>query len=271
MVNLHLAVLLPLVIDILSIADGHPHELNIGALLDLNTANATLIKIRHAAVDLAVQNMRKQWDFPIHYFTGDAGCNGQKSIGESARLIYTNNVSAIIGPSCNEGCVTGGHLATYHNMIMISHNCSSAQMSNKVKYPTFGRTRAYATASPRSTTSALLAFFADMKWQRIGIIHGNDEDLSATAMTVKESLENASISVSFHKDYIRGHFTSSADACIKAVKGSSVRSKCHLWNYSFMHIVVPSHSLNATFFISFNNLLQFLQIVFHLLLHSPLP
>ena len=200
------------------------NELRIGALIELKT-NITLAKIRQAAIDLAIKNIKNDWGFPIHYFVGDAGCNGQQSIGEFAKLKYSNHVNAVIGPSCNDGCLTGGHLATYHNMVMVSHSCSSSKMSQKNIYPTFGRVRAYATASPIATTEALVRFFNTMKWQRIGMIHSNEDSWSAAADSIKNDLQKSNISVPFHKDYIPGHSASSADACMLAVKKSSIRSK----------------------------------------------
>ena len=232
-----------IIASLICLFNAHIHELNIGALIELNSANSTLVKIRQAAIELAVQNMKKDWGFPINFFFGNSGCNGQQSIGEFARLKYKHHVNAIIGPSCNDGCVTGGHLATYHNMVMVSHSCSAAQMSNKVKYPTFGRVRAYASASPLSTTKALVKFLNTMNWQRIGIIHSNDESWSAAATTIKNDLENATIAVPFHKDYIRGHSISSAHACMKAVSVSSIRSvyilsMTKICIHSFIHSLI---------------------------------
>ena len=215
----------------LRLVNSRLNELRIGALIELKT-NVTLAKIRQAAIDLAIKNIEKDWGFPIYYYVGDAGCNGQKSVGEFANLKYSNQVNAVIGPSCNDGCLTGGHLATYHSMVMVSHSCSSSKMSQKNIYPTFGRVRAYATASPISTTEALVRFFNTMKWQRIGMVHSNEDSWSAAADSIRKDLQKANISVPFHKDYIPGHLTSSADACMLAVKQSSIRSElsCLPWD-----------------------------------------
>ena len=211
----------------LRLVNARLQELRIGALIELK-ANLTLAKIRKAAIGLAIKNVEKDWGFPIYYYFGDSGCSGPKSIGELARLTYSNQVNAVIGPSCNDGCVTAGHLATYYNVIMVSHSCTSSKMSQKDIYPTFGRVRAYATASPISTTQALVRFFNTMGWKRIGMVHSNEDSWSDAADAIKNNLLRSNISIPFHKDYIPGHSASSADACMLAVKSSTLRSKWSL-------------------------------------------
>ena len=205
-------------------SNAHLRELRIGALLEIKT-NLTMAKIRNATVDLAISNIQNDWSFPIFYDVGDSGCSGQQSIGELAKLKYSSQVNAIIGPSCDDGCMTSGHLATYHNITMVSHSCFSSKLSQKNIYPTFGRVRAYATASPLATTEALIKFFNTMKWKRIGMIQSTEDSWSAAANTIKNELVNANFSIPFHRDYIAGRATSSADSCMLAVKASSVRSE----------------------------------------------
>ena len=208
----------------LSPSNARLRELRIGVLLEFNN-NSRMVDIRNATVKLAISNIESDWNFPILSYIGDSGCNGQQSIGKLAELKYSYQVDALIGPSCDDGCVTGGQLATYHNMTMVSHSCFSSKMSQKDIYPTFGRVRAYATASPLATTEALIKFFNTMKWKRIGMIHSTEDSWSTAANTIKNELVKANFSIPFHRDYIAGHATSSADACMLAVKASSVRSE----------------------------------------------
>ena len=209
------------------IHDAHLHHLRIGALLD--QSNKTLAKIVHGAVDLAVRSINEDMAFKnlfaLDYVIGESGCTGEKSTGEFARLKYRHQVDAIVGPSCDEGCKAGGFLATYHNVPMLSHSCSTSQMSDKVKYPTFGRLKAYASASPFTTTNALVMFFGNMNWKKIGIIHGNGEKWSSAASAIKYGLQKAKIEIAVSAEYLFGHTASSAHASMQAVKRLDVRSK----------------------------------------------
>ena len=211
-----------------SLVESVRHELKIGVLIE---KNSNLTTVLHAAVDLAVEKINNDPLAANHlrldYQIGSmASCTGQQAIGEFAKLKYTANVDAIIGPSCNEGCLTAGFLATYHSVPMLSHGCSTSTLSDKAKYPTFGRLRAYASASPKITTKALGRFLESMNWKRIGIVHANLDTWSAASTTIKIDLENQyHIHIPFYKDFIEGHRTSSAEANILAIKRSTVRSK----------------------------------------------
>lgn len=207
---------------------AHLHELRIGALIQ-NPANDSFGKMAHAAVDLAVKSINADASilkhYKLKYSVGDSGCSGVQTVGEFARLVYQGGVNVVIGPSCDEGCLSGGFLATYHNLPMISHSCSTSEMSNTLKYPTFGRVRAYASASIAATAQALARFFKEMGWSRLGILHSNEDTWTAAVSAIKDLLTNMSMEVRFDKDYIEGHAASSADACMMAVKKSGVRSE----------------------------------------------
>ncbi len=207
----------------------HLHELNIGVLIE-QPSNESSGMMSHASVDLAVQKVNNDPsilnEYKLKYFIGNSGCNGQQSIGQFAKLVYENKVDAIIGPSCNEGCLSSGFLATYHNLFMMTHKCSTSKLNDKSKYPTFGRVRAFASSSVAATASALGNFFKSMKWSRLGVIHSNEEAWAAVTDALKPLLQNMNIKVIFDKDYIRNHVTSSASACMLAARASPARSKC---------------------------------------------
>ena len=211
-----------------SLVESDRHELKIGVLIE---RSSNLTKVLHAAVDLAVEKLNNDPLFGnqlhLSYERGSmASCTGQQAIGEFDKLKYTANVDAIIGPSCNEGCLSAGFLATYHSLPMLSHGCSTSTLSDKAKYPTFGRLRAYASASPKISTKALGGFLKSMSWKRIGIVHANLDTWAAASTTIKTDLENQyNIHIPFYKDFIEGHRTSSAEANILAIKKSTVRSK----------------------------------------------
>ena len=211
-----------------SLVESDRHELKIGVLIE---QNSNLTAVLHAAVDLAIEKINKDPltanHFHLDYEIGRmSSCTGQQAIGEFAKLKYTDNVDAIIGPSCNEGCLSAGFLATYFSVPMLSHGCSTSTLSDKAKYPTFGRLRAYASASPKIATKALGRFLESMNWKRIGIVHANLDTWAAASTTIKIDLENQyHIHIPFYKDFIEGHRTSSAEANILAIKTSTVRSK----------------------------------------------
>ncbi len=207
-------------------AFGSAYELKIGALIE-NPTNVSSGLIAHAAVDIAISKVNNDPSLlnghKLKYVVGNSGCNGKQAIGEFARLIHHDKVDAIIGPSCNEGCLTSGYLATYHNLAMISHNCSTSKMSDRAKYPTFGRVRAYASASVAATAEALANFFAEMNWKRIGVIHSNDEAWKAVTDAIRTILERRQIDFVFDKEY--HHLPFSATAAVSDLKDSGARSE----------------------------------------------
>eukprot|EP00794_Sanderia_malayensis_P009846 gene9846-10856_t len=201
------------------------HRLHVGVLIE-QPKNRNSGMIEHAAVDLAIKkanNNNLLEKYKVEYFIGDSGCSGQQSVGQFARLFCNHNVDAIIGPSCNTGCLSSGLLATYHNLATISHKCSTAKLSVKSIYPTFGRVRAFASSSIKATAMALGKFFQSMKWAQIGIIHSSDESWATITDEIKQLLQKVNIKVIFDMAYIKFHVTASADACMKAVLKSPVR------------------------------------------------
>lgn len=89
----------------------------------------------------------KKYGYEVVFEIKDSGCNSTLSIGAASELV-SQQASAIIGPSCSDGCIPVALLATFTNKPMISFGCSSGDLSDKSVYPTFARTKPYARTVP---------------------------------------------------------------------------------------------------------------------------
>lgn len=151
-----------------------------------------------AAMTIAVERLNAHPTLlPEHNLTfvwKDTICNELVAVREQLNQI-NSGVQAFIGPGCN--CQTAARNAAAFNMTMLSYMCSAAELSDKQKFPSFGRTFAVDTQVGPSLISLLKYTY---NWTIVAVIYQN-----ATNWTkLKSHLLNkfASNGVTVSKQYL---------------------------------------------------------------------
>ncbi|XP_062588637.1 receptor-type guanylate cyclase Gyc76C-like [Saccostrea cucullata] len=123
------------------------------------------------------------------------------SIKETVELI-DQNISVYIGPQ--ETCVHEGRIAASFNLPMISYFCVADDVSNKVKYPTFARTKPTASQISASVVCILKKY----NWKKITFIHtANQENgLPDTVATIESLLKREKIKITYKMSYRYPYF-----------------------------------------------------------------
>ncbi|XP_015762336.1 PREDICTED: guanylate cyclase 32E-like [Acropora digitifera] len=148
-----------------------PMNYTVGLLIPMEKARFTKKgKYYAAAITIAVEEINKQQNLlpgsSLSFIWNETNCyDEQKTIRPLMYQMYEARVSAIIGPACN--CGTTARIAAAFNVPMISYMCSSPELSDKKRYPTFVRTYAQSTKIPEFLYK-LLAYF---KWTTVGILY----------------------------------------------------------------------------------------------------
>ncbi|XP_071130761.1 guanylate cyclase 32E-like [Mytilus edulis] len=123
----------------------------------------------------------------------------KESIRQTVELLK-HNISVYIGPQ--ETCIHEGRIASAFNLPMVSYYCSESDVSNKIQYPTFVRTKPTDSQISQSVVSILKTF----NWKKITFIHSNDKEYKHTAETIYQLLLQHNLTVSFRKVYAGPYF-----------------------------------------------------------------
>ena len=158
--------------------------------------------------------------YTLKKFVVNSGCNAHLSAGGISKLIREDNVDVIIGPSCSEGCEPCGHLATFHNLTMISYGCSSVLLSDTTIYPTFARTRSYARSSEKLLSKFLYKFLDSMDWRRVALVHSSASKWTLIKNKLDEQLRLDNLTITLDKD-----FSSNPASVVNHIVTSGSRSK----------------------------------------------
>lgn len=148
-----------------------PMNYTVGLLIPMEKARFTKKgKYYAAAITIAVEEINKQQNLlpgsSLSFIWNETNCyDEQKTIRPLMYQMYEARVSAIIGPACN--CGTTARIAAAFNVPMISYMCSSPELSDKKRYPTFVRTYAQSTKIPEFLYKLLSHF----KWTTVGILY----------------------------------------------------------------------------------------------------
>ncbi|XP_056019225.1 receptor-type guanylate cyclase Gyc76C-like isoform X2 [Ostrea edulis] len=123
------------------------------------------------------------------------------SIRETVELI-DKNISVYIGPQ--ETCIHEGRIAAAFDLPMISYFCAADDVSNKVEYPTFARTKPTASQISASVVCILKKF----NWEKITFIHtANQENgLPDTVATIESLMRDEGIKITYKRSYIYPYF-----------------------------------------------------------------
>ncbi|XP_068761985.1 atrial natriuretic peptide receptor 1-like [Montipora capricornis] len=124
-----------------------------------------------AAMTIAVERVNADPTLlPDHNLTfvwNDTACNEFVAVREQLRQI-NSGVQAFIGPGCN--CQTAARNAASFNMTILSYMCSAAELSDKKRFPTFGRTFSVDTQAAPSVISLLKYTY---NWTIVAVICQN--------------------------------------------------------------------------------------------------
>lgn len=130
----------------------------------------------------------------------DDKCDAHASVGGTAEFhygVYNNKqgVDAYIGPHCSDGCIPAGLLAAYFNKPMIAYSCSGQDLSNKVLYPTFARTKTFARSNKSATLNYLAELLTMFNWKLVTLIVSKQPAWHNTGQILFERLINYGIKV----------------------------------------------------------------------------
>jgi hypothetical protein len=72
----------------------------------------------------------------IEYIWREVECDAADSFAAISLMLEEGHVSAVIGPDCSLACESTAYLTAGRNIAQISYSCTSADLSDKLKYPT---------------------------------------------------------------------------------------------------------------------------------------
>ncbi|XP_067672620.1 speract receptor-like isoform X2 [Haliotis asinina] len=138
-------------------------------------------------------------NYTLDYVIAETHGNERKSIEETV-LLREKNISVYLGPQ--ETCVHEGRIAAAFNLPMISYYCAQTEVSNKLEYPTFARTKPTDSQISKSLVSILKLF----NWNKVTFLHSNRTSYVDTADTICKLLKEYGINVTFRREYISPYF-----------------------------------------------------------------
>ncbi|XP_015762338.1 PREDICTED: speract receptor-like [Acropora digitifera] len=147
-----------------------------------------------AAMTIAVERLNAHPTLlPEHNLTfvwKDTICNELVAVREQLNQI-NSGVQAFIGPGCN--CQTAARNAAAFNMTMLSYMCSAAELSDKQKFPSFGRTFAVDTQVGPSLISLLKYTY---NWTIVAVIYQNATNWTKLKSHLLNKFESNGVTVS---------------------------------------------------------------------------
>lgn len=189
-----------IVINSLAVAEKRKRDYKLGLLIPYKTVLPHLANDFNkgesfaAAMTIAVEQINADpsllADYNLTFVWKDTKCNELVAVREQLNQI-DSGVQAFIGPGCN--CHTAARNAAAFNMTMISFMCSSAELSNKIKYPTFGRTFAVDSQVGPSLISLLKYTY---NWTIVAVVCQDSTKWTSLKEHLLEEFENNGILVS---------------------------------------------------------------------------
>ena len=108
------------------------------------------------------------------------------------KLRQDHKVDAVLGPQLSAECVATGILASQWNIPMISHTCTSNELSDSTRFNTFLR-----TIGSSSIADVVIAILQHFKWKNVAMIQTKHySELFYEVKSIKAACENTNISIS---------------------------------------------------------------------------
>ncbi|KAK3705209.1 hypothetical protein QZH41_014003, partial [Actinostola sp. cb2023] len=131
-------------------------------------------------------------DYHINLIWSETECNEETSIRMMATFVE-RRVDAFIGFACK--CSTQARIAASLNIPVISHMCTSDDVSNKELYPTFARTIP-ADGAIGPSIVAMLDYF---KWGLVGIFSEEGKSWAKRGQFIYDYLQQRGKKISIHE------------------------------------------------------------------------
>jgi len=168
------------------------HTIYLAVLTDISSSlYATTGYENLAAARLAIEDINADKTFlPGYHFDmlfKDDGCDmeiGLKALTNAYDNDENKKIHAVIGISCSVVCELAGYLCSSDqwNIPVVSHSCSSDDLSKTDKYPTFARL----SLSVFKYTKSIIAICNRFNWIKVGLMVNNIDWYVKTAGKMKE-------------------------------------------------------------------------------------
>ena len=164
---------------------------------------------------------------------GTNGCDPLMSAGKASDLIYLHNITALIGPSCAQGCLAALTITTYTNKLLISYGCTEMQTSNP-KFPYFIRTQPFAREDKNQIAQILKMMTYHFKWKIVGIVFSASFGWTDIKTEIDETLSNEGLDLVMFPIQAYGSYEQLIDEMKMKVRSKSFqRQKGSLWHRCF--------------------------------------
>ena len=119
-------------------------------------------------------------------------CNEKLALEVFIKLKQEHNVGVVIGPQCSVECLATALLASQWNIPMISHACSSLELSDSSRFNTFLR-----TTSSSSIGGAVATTVQNFNWTVVALVQAASTPgyLVYDARSIKTACTNYNISI----------------------------------------------------------------------------
>lgn len=168
------------------------HTITVAVLTDISSSLYSTTGYENlAAARLAIEDINADKSFlPGYHFDmlfKDDGCDmevGLKALTNAYDNDENKKINAVIGISCSVVCELAGYLCATDqwNIPVVSHSCSSDDLSKTDKYPTFARL----SLSVFKYTNAIIAVCKKFEWTKVGLMVNNIDWYVKTAGKMKE-------------------------------------------------------------------------------------
>ena len=131
----------------------------------------------------------KQHGYEIKFTFRDSGCNSTQGLGMAGTLLLRDNVTALIGPSCNDACVSVANLASFSNIPMISYACTNNVFNGAQLYI---RTIPNLMHDLQQLANVYSEFiYKNCEWRKLSVVYSDKEPwISFTNHLQREFLKN---------------------------------------------------------------------------------
>lgn len=175
-------------------AGGTKKKLHLAILTDISSDMYSTTGYENlAAAKLAIEDINADKtfldDYTLTYTFRDDGCQRRVGLQALSNVYSTEDrVDAVIGISCSVVCELAGYLCDKDqwNIPVISHSCSSGDLSDLETFPTFARL----SLSVLKYVPAIISTCKEFGWDRVGIMVRNIDWYVNVAVKMQNNLEN---------------------------------------------------------------------------------
>ena len=157
---------------------------------------------------------------------GTDGCDPLTSAGKASDLIYLHNITALIGPSCAQGCLAALTITTYTKKLLISYGCTEMQTSNP-KFPYFIRTQPFAREDKNQIAQILKMIAYHFKWKIMGMVFSASFGWTNIKTEIDETLSNEGLDLVMFPIQAYGSYEQLIDEMKMKVRSKTFRKQSY--------------------------------------------